>query len=75
VTLELQEVREGCAGSVLVTATGKGSGRRSTAVIIAEDAHTGRSLRCDVFADEVAKIEMKTRTRTINKGDEELLEV
>ena len=44
-------------------------------MVIAEDKRTGKTLRCDVFLDTVTSVAMKTRTRTINKGDEELLEI
>ena len=65
----------GCSSSVIITSQPSTATKRNSAVVIAEDKRTGKTLRCDVFLDTVTSVAMKTRTRTINKGDEELLEI
>lgn len=66
-----------CASSVTVSPLVQSDSltKRESATIIAEDQETGRVLRCEVFIDRLASIFIKTRTRTMNSGDDELITI
>lgn len=48
--------------------------RRST-WIVAEDKLSGRKIRCEVFVDRIARIEIETTTRVMYKAEKEVLDV
>ncbi|XP_041563587.1 nuclear pore membrane glycoprotein 210 isoform X2 [Drosophila elegans] len=39
--------------------------RRNTAIVFAEEAHTGETLRCDVIVDVIASLNVRTATRQL----------
>ncbi|XP_044316732.1 nuclear pore membrane glycoprotein 210 isoform X2 [Drosophila rhopaloa] len=39
--------------------------RRNTAIVFAEEAHTGETLRCDVIVDAIASLNVRTATRQL----------
>jgi hypothetical protein len=42
---------------------------------VAEDKLSGRKIRCEVFVDRIARIEIETTTRVMYKAEKEVLEV
>lgn len=49
---------------------------RQIAIIFAEDANTGETIRCDVIVDTIASLQIVTKTRELFVGDApELFEV
>eukprot|EP00727_Mastigamoeba_balamuthi_P013985 m51a1_g9209 putative nuclear pore membrane glycoprotein (1978) ;mRNA; f:11387-19365 len=57
------------------TATAGAPQPRLSVVVLATDQDSGQQLRCDVFLDNIAKIDIGSRTRQVYKDDEEALQV
>lgn len=65
----------GCSGNVSVSSLTNEKVRK-IAIIIAEEVHTGETIRCDVIVDTIASLQIVTKTRELFVGDApELFEV
>ncbi len=62
---------ESCSIGVVVTTTGALVRERQTAMLTATDKTSGRVLRCEVFVDHIARLQIETTTRTLYKDDVE----
>nr|CAD7593943.1 unnamed protein product [Timema genevievae] len=54
----------GCSAQAIVSAISKEIAR-NTAIIFAEEVHSGQMLRCDVIVDEIASLDIVTTTREL----------
>lgn len=65
----------GCSGNVSVSSL-TNENVRKIAIIIAEEVHSGETIRCDVIVDTIASLQIVTKTRELFVGDApELFEV
>jgi nuclear pore complex protein Nup210 len=53
-----------CSSSVIVSAVSK-ERTRNTAIVFAEDKHSGHILRCDVIVDVISSLNVVTTTREL----------
>ena len=65
----------GCSTECLVTVTQTGLGQRASTFVVAEDAISGRKVRCEVIVDKVDRVEIETTSRQIFQDDVERLSV
>jgi len=65
----------GCSSKVSVSSLSNEKVRR-IAIIFAEDANSGETIRCDVIVDTIKSLQIVTKTRELFVGDApELFEV
>jgi hypothetical protein len=64
-----------CGNKVLVRAATAVPAGRQSVWLIGEHVHSGRLLKCEVYVDHIVRLEIATTTRTMYKGDVEMLEV
>jgi nuclear pore complex protein Nup210 len=65
----------GCSGKASVSSVSNEK-MRQIAIIFAEDANSGETIRCDVIVDTIASLHIVTKTRELFVGDApELFEV
>lgn len=58
----------GCSGNVSVSSMSNEK-VREIAIIIAEDIHSGETIRCDVIFDTIASLQIVTKTKELIVGD------
>ncbi len=69
------ESSHGCSSYARIVSTGTSSRLRRSTWIVAEDKLSGRKIRCEVFVDRIARIEIETTTRVMYKAEKEVLGV
>lgn len=62
-----------CTTEAVISSQASSASGRTSATITAEDVATGHAVRCDVFLDRIARIEILTTTRTMHRDNVEEL--
>jgi nuclear pore complex protein Nup210 len=69
------KVLDPCGNKVVVRAAAAVPSGRQSVWLIGEHIHSGRLLKCEVYVDHIVRLDIATTTRTMYKGDVEMLEV
>ncbi|KNC50643.1 uncharacterized protein AMSG_11617 [Thecamonas trahens ATCC 50062] len=63
-----------CVDEIVLTAHALPDGERASVWVFASDRATGTVLRCEVFVDTIASLAILTTSRTMYRGDAEVIE-